>query len=169
MMVAGGMIILHLTTQQLYRPQSPRNVSQYNISNYWTTNIVIPIPQGVNGSLIQAVLFENPSKSGRVPKFMGAYLIPANPQKDEESYANPYSTCLAADCKFTGTADEAAWQEACEESGRVDTNLHDWNYQVNELISEQQHLHSSRDLFLSPNRFCRTNPMKRTMLYLLFF
>ena len=120
--------------QESYFPQSPYNVSQYNISNYWTASIVTPIPQGINGSLIQAVLFENPSKLERVLTFMGVYLNPADPAKGEENYANPYSTCLAADYEFAGTAAEAAMQAACEEFGRVDTKLHDWRKQAKELI-----------------------------------
>ena len=120
--------------KESYFPQSPYNVSQYNISNYWTASIVTPIPQGINGSLIQAVLFENPSKLERVLTFMGVYLNPADPAKGEENYANPYSTCLAADYEFAGTAAEAAMQAACEEFGRVDTKLHDWRKQAKELI-----------------------------------
>ena len=83
-----------------------------------------PIPQGINKSLTQAVLFD-PSQSERVLTFMGVYLNPADPAKGEENYANPYLTCLAADYDFTGTAAETAMQAACEELGRVDTKLHD--------------------------------------------
>ena len=119
---------------QSYFPQSPYNVSQYNTSQYWTANIVTPVPQGINGSLIQAVLFENPEQTERVLTFMGVYINPGDPATNETNSGNPYSTCLAADYEFTGTAGDAAFQDACEEFGRVDTQLHEWRQQAQALI-----------------------------------
>ena len=119
---------------QSYFPQSPYNVSQYNTSQYWTANIVTPVPQGINGSLIQAVLFENPEQTERVLTFMGVYINPGDPATNETNSGNPYSTCLAADYEFTGTAGDVAFQDACDKFGRVDTQLHEWRQQAQALI-----------------------------------
>ena len=119
---------------QSYFPQSPYNVSQDQQAQYWTAQIVTPVPQGVNGSLIQAVLFENPAHTERVLTFMGVYINPGDPATGEENSGNPYSTCLAADYEFTGTAGDVAFQDACDEFGRVDTQLHEWRAQAQALI-----------------------------------
>ena len=130
---------------QSYFPQSPRNVPAYNISNYWSVQVVTPIPQGIdsvnNGSLslVQAVLFENPTQTERVLTFMGVDLNPADPAKGTDNdYANPYSTCLASDYEFMGTDAESAWQETCTNAGRVETNITAWSEQAGELVQRYQ-------------------------------
>jgi len=119
---------LAMMAEESYWPQSPRNVDE------WNATVVTPVPQGINGSLVQAVGYTNPDTSERILSFMGVYLSPAH--KNKTDYAEPYSTCLAADVEFKGTDAENAWQETCTFAGRVDTNLSEWASQAKLLVQE---------------------------------
>ena len=117
---------------QSYFPQSPRNVSDG--TQNWMVEIVTPIAQGVNGSLVQAVLFHKNDE--RLLAFTGVLLYP------NTDTANPYLACMAADYQFVGTDAEAAWHYTCTNEsttgGPVDANLTEWATQAHQLVRVYQ-------------------------------
>lgn len=114
-----------------YFAQNPRDSDQY--PDYWKAEIVTPDPQGVNGSLIQAVLFTNGFRNSeneqRVLSFAGV-------QTQMQEFATPEGACLAAEYGFKGTAAESAWQHTCIENGFLVPDMSEWASQVNALIEE---------------------------------
>mmetsp|Transcript_23031 Transcript_23031/g.48268 ORF Transcript_23031/g.48268 Transcript_23031/m.48268 type:complete len:482 (+) Transcript_23031:161-1606(+) len=105
---------------------------------YWKAEIVTPVPQGVNGSLVQAVLYTNTHRNienpQRVLSFAGVMLWGSGVESNQT--AIPEGACLAAFYQFKDTQAESAWKRLCLENGYVWPNMKEWATQIEALIEE---------------------------------
>lgn len=99
----------------------------------WKAEVVTPTQQGVDGQLVQAVLysneFRNPNNPQRVLSFAGVQVGDAK-QKE----ALPDGACLEASYSFKGTEAEGSWQMICMQSGYKVPDMTEWATQIGELV-----------------------------------
>mmetsp|Transcript_20501 Transcript_20501/g.48114 ORF Transcript_20501/g.48114 Transcript_20501/m.48114 type:complete len:454 (-) Transcript_20501:213-1574(-) len=112
----------------------------YNLPTYWKAQVVTPVHQGVDGSLIQATIFSNehrnPANPQRVLSFAGAMLWGSGVQKDQT--AIPDGACLAAMYQYRDTHAEGPWLHLCSQNGIVVPNVTAWAEQIEALVEETQ-------------------------------
>ena len=105
---------------------------------YWKAEIITPVPQGVNGSLVQAVLFTNAHRNSenpqRVLSFAGVMLWGSGVESNQT--AMPEGACLAAFYQFKDTQAEPAWKRLCLENGYRWPNMKEWAAQIMALVEE---------------------------------
>jgi hypothetical protein len=115
-----------------YFPQNPRDSDNHDPGLYWKAQIVTPVEQGVNGSLVQAVLYSNeyrnPENPQRVLSFAGVKT------DNLAKTASPESACLAALYGFKGTDAEGDWLHTCVQNGYLVPNMTEWGAQVGALV-----------------------------------
>ena len=101
--------------------------------DHWKSEIVTPLSQGVNGTLVQAVLFSN------------EYRNPQNPQRilSFATYIGGQDMCLHGLYAFKGTEAEATWREVCNRNGNIEPNMAEWARQAGALVK------STRATFLT--------------------
>eukprot|EP00536_Pseudo-nitzschia_multiseries_P010619 jgi/Psemu1/289177/fgenesh1_pg.331_\ len=118
---------------------SPRMKDCESLPTYWKAEVVTPVPQGVNGSLVQAVLFSNehrnPDNPQRVLSFAGAMLWGTGVRDDQT--AIPDGACLAAMYQFKDTTfAEATWQHLCFQNGYTVPDVAAWAEQIEALVEK---------------------------------
>ncbi len=99
----------------------------------WRAQVVTPIQQGVEGQLVQAVLytneFRNPNNPQRVLSFAGVQVVDA---RKKEALAD--GACLEAAYSFKETEAEGSWQMICMQSGYKVPDMAEWATQISELV-----------------------------------
>ena len=99
----------------------------------WKAKVVTPVQQGVNGQLVQAVLFSNEASNPENPQRVLSF---AGVQFREGSYKEilPDGACLEASYGFKETQAEGTWQMSCMQSGYKVPNMIEWATQVGALV-----------------------------------
>ena len=116
-----------------YFAQDPRDSDSSDPGLYWKAQIVTPVAQGVNGSLVQAVLYSNEYRNTENPQRVLSF-AGVKGQDKQRMDAAPETACLAAFYGFKGTDAEADWIHTCIQSGYVVPNMTEWGAQVGALV-----------------------------------
>lgn len=126
-----------LTTRALARmllgsdnPAEP--LDSDHMPDYWQAEVVTPIQQGVNGQLVQAVLYSNEFRNTENPQRV---LVFAGVQSyGRDKGAIPDGACLEATYGSKGTQAESTWHMACLQNGYKAPNMTEWAIQAGALI-----------------------------------
>ena len=126
-----------LTTRALARmllgindPAEPQDSD--HMPDYWQAEVVTPIQQGVNGQLVQAVLYSNEFRNTENPQRVLAFA--GVQERGSDSGAIPDGACLEAMYGFKGTQAESTWYMACLQNGYKAPNMTEWAIQAGALV-----------------------------------